>query len=201
MNIHLWPVTSVEWIVFSLPHYLKSVAYIGVCLFLESPVPLRYLPIFTSLVSWTFWLYKSEKSDSVLQPCSCFAYSRFLAHLCEFENRLVCFYTQSSAGVFIDSVVQFEGELAFWQCRALALSQGHLLFKVKGEPLSRAWLCDPWTVQSIPGQHTGVGSLSLLQGIFPAQGSNPGLPHCRWILYQLSHKGSPNYLIALSVVL
>jgi len=36
-----------------------------------------------------------------------------------------------------------------------------------------------------------VGSLSLLQRIFPTQGSNPGLPHCRRILYQLSHKGSP----------
>ena len=36
-----------------------------------------------------------------------------------------------------------------------------------------------------------MGSLSLLQGIFPTQGSNPGLPHCRQILYQLSHKGSP----------
>ena len=34
-------------------------------------------------------------------------------------------------------------------------------------------------------------ALSLLQGIFPIQGSNPGLLHCRWILYQLSHKGSP----------
>ena len=33
--------------------------------------------------------------------------------------------------------------------------------------------------------------LSLLQGIFPTQGWNPGLLHCRWILYQLSHKGSP----------
>ena len=42
-----------------------------------------------------------------------------------------------------------------------------------------------------PGQNTGVGSLSLLQGIFPTQGSNPGLPHCRQILYQLSHRGSP----------
>ena len=41
-----------------------------------------------------------------------------------------------------------------------------------------------------PGQNTGVGSLSLLQGIFPAQGLNPGLPHCRQILYQLSHQGS-----------
>ena len=42
-----------------------------------------------------------------------------------------------------------------------------------------------------PGKNTGVGSLSLLQGIFPTQGSNPGLPHYRRILYQLSHKGSP----------
>ena len=41
------------------------------------------------------------------------------------------------------------------------------------------------------GQNIGVGSLSLLQGIFPSQGSNPGLPLCRWILYQLNHKGSP----------
>ena len=36
-----------------------------------------------------------------------------------------------------------------------------------------------------------MGSLSLLQGIFLTQGLNPGLPHCRWILYQPSHKGSP----------
>ena len=49
-------------------------------------------------------------------------------------------------------------------------------------------LYSPW---SSPGQNTGVGSLSLLRGIFSSQGSNPGLPHCRRILYQLSHKGSP----------
>ena len=42
-----------------------------------------------------------------------------------------------------------------------------------------------------PGQNTGVGSHFLLQGIFPIQGSNPGLTHCRQILYQLSHHGSP----------
>ena len=47
-----------------------------------------------------------------------------------------------------------------------------------------------YTVHGISGQNTGVGSISLLQGIFPTQGSNPGLPHCRQILYQLSHKGS-----------
>ena len=45
-----------------------------------------------------------------------------------------------------------------------------------------------------PDQDTGVGSLSHLQGIFPTQGSNPGPPHCRQILYQLSHKGHPRIL-------
>ena len=49
----------------------------------------------------------------------------------------------------------------------------------------------PW---NSPGKNTGVGSLCLLQGIFPTQGSNPGIPPCRQILYQLSHKGSPRIL-------
>ena len=43
-------------------------------------------------------------------------------------------------------------------------------------------------------QNTGVGSLSLLHGIFPTQRSNPGVPHCRQTLYQLSHKQSPRIL-------
>ena len=50
-----------------------------------------------------------------------------------------------------------------------------------------------------PGQNTGVGSCSLLQGIFPIQGSNPRLPHCGWILYHLSHKGSPRILEWVSI--
>ena len=52
-------------------------------------------------------------------------------------------------------------------------------------------LYSPW---NSPGQNTRVGSLSFLQGIFPTQGSNPGLPHCRQILNQLSHKGSQRIL-------
>ena len=46
-------------------------------------------------------------------------------------------------------------------------------------------LC-PW---NSPGKNPGVGSHSLLQGIFPSQGSNPGLRHCLQILYHLSHQG------------
>ena len=41
---------------------------------------------------------------------------------------------------------------------------------------------------------TGMGSHFLLQGIFPSQGLNPGLPQCRWIIYQLGHQGSPKIL-------
>ena len=52
-------------------------------------------------------------------------------------------------------------------------------------------LYSPW---NFPGQNTGVGSLSLLQEIFLTEGSNLGLLHCRQILYQLSHKGSPRIL-------
>ena len=52
-------------------------------------------------------------------------------------------------------------------------------------------LYSPW---NCPDQNTGEGSLSLLQGIFPTQGWNPGLPYCRQILYQLNHKGSPRIL-------
>ena len=64
-------------------------------------------------------------------------------------------------------------------------------------------LCDsmdytysPWTS---PCQNTGMGSLSLLQGILPNQRSNQGLLHCRWILYQLNYQGSPSQIRALTI--
>ena len=52
-------------------------------------------------------------------------------------------------------------------------------------------LYSPW---NSPGKNTGMSSLSLLQGIFPTQKLNLGLPHCRQILLQPSHKGSPTVL-------
>ena len=52
-------------------------------------------------------------------------------------------------------------------------------------PVGPHGLHSPW---NSPGQNTGLGCLSLLQGILPTQGLNPGLPHCGQILlYQLSH--------------
>ena len=60
---------------------------------------------------------------------------------------------------------------------------------VVSDSLRSHGLYSPWNSL---GQNTGVGSLSLLQGIFPTQGSIPGLLHCRQILYRLSHQENPN---------
>ena len=68
----------------------------------------------------------------------------------------------------------------------VALESESESLSVVSNPMRLHGLYSPW---NSPGQNTGVGSLSLLQGIFPTQGSNPGLLHCRQILYQLSHKG------------
>ena len=66
-------------------------------------------------------------------------------------------------------------------------------------------LCDPMDC-SLPGSSVhgdspgkNTGCYALLQGIFPTQGLNPGLLHCRWILYCLSHQGSPNTTIIPTV--
>ena len=62
---------------------------------------------------------------------------------------------------------------------------------VMSDSLGPHGLYSPW---NSPGQNTGVGSLSILQGNFPTLGSNPDLPHCRRILHQLSHKERPGML-------
>ena len=67
-------------------------------------------------------------------------------------------------------------------------------------------LCDPMDYSLLgssvqgdsPGKNAGVGCPALLQGIFPTQGLNPGLPNCWQILYHLSHQGSP-YTHVISV--
>ena len=81
--------------------------------------------------------------------------------LCLFLEKPWCFYTHKSG------VVKEESESR----------------SVVSDTLQHHGLCSPW---NSPGQNTVVGRLSLLQGIFPTQGSNPGLPHCRQILYQMS---------------
>ena len=81
-------------------------------------------------------------------------------------------------------------------CFSKITSTNHLKVKVKSCPT----LCDPTDTRLLRpwdflGKSTGVGCHFLLQGIFPTQGLNPGLPHCRQTLYCLSPQGSPTQLI------
>ena len=63
-----------------------------------------------------------------------------------------------------------------------------LVCSVVSNSLQPARLLCPW---DSPGKNTEVGCHALLQGIFPSQGWNLGLPHCRQMLYCLNHQGSP----------
>ena len=87
-------------------------------------------------------------------------------------------------------IIALQNFVAFCQTSAW-ISHESESCSVMSDSLLPHGLYSPW---NSPGQNTGVGSLSPLQGIFPTQRSYPGLPHCRQILYQLSHKGSPRIL-------
>ena len=103
-------------------------------------------------------------------------------------------------------------QTTFWDCTWISKGLYIILF-LCGSPLTkrmlnRYWQNRKWESESCsvvskslwlysswnsPSQNTGVGSCSLLQGIFPTQQSNPGPLHCRWVLYHLSHQESPNW--------
>ena len=122
--------------------------------------------------SWKYGCFKMLSRDSVAQP----------AHLTSplDEQRGFLLTLQSDDPPKAD-ILRLEGTC----CRTRQQDPGRRWGFSKAFPQSESR-----SVVSL----TGVGSLSLLQGIFPTQGSNPGLLHCRWILEQLSHKGSPRVL-------
>ena len=96
---------------------------------------------------------------------------------------LVCCYLRNSDDLEVQRSSVYTDEAAKgWESESRS---------VLSDSLQPHRLYSPW---NSPGQNTGVGRLSLLQGIFPTQGQNPGLLHCRWILYQLSHKEIPRIL-------
>ena len=76
-------------------------------------------------------------------------------------------------------------------CCILAQWRGSESHSFVSDSLQTRGLYSPW---NSPGQNTRVGSLSLLQGIFPIQELSQGLLHCRQVLYQLSYPGSPSWL-------
>ena len=103
-----------------------------------------------------------------------------------------------SRGIF--QTQKSKPHLLHWQAGSLPLNhQGSPAcpVKVKVKSLSCVWLRPPWTIANrllrpwdFPGKSNGVGCHFLLQGIFPIQGSNQGLLHCRQMLHHLNYQGS-----------
>ena len=89
-----------------------------------------------------------------------------------------------------ERIHRHSGSLNYLVCCAV-LSRSVVSDSLRPHGLEPTRLLCPW---NSPGRNTGVGSHSLLQRIFPPQGSNPGLLHCRWMLNFLSHQGSPTVL-------
>ena len=93
---------------------------------------------------------------------------------------------------------EMENKLYFFYTAGILVHQTFLCLRIGTRSVvsSTLWphgllpvrLLRPW---NSPGKNTGVGCHAHLQRIFPTQGSNPGLPYCRRILYHLSHQGSP----------
>ena len=82
---------------------------------------------------------------------------------------------------------QFPGPLTIAH-KSVKVLVSHHVDSSRPHELQPARVLRPW---NSPGKNTGVGSHSFLQGIFPTQASNPGLPHCKQILYHLTHQDSP----------
>ena len=92
----------------------------------------------------------------------------------ELATKCIHFIEQRSTSIISDTSAIIRSVWLPWKCKCKSLSRVRLV----ATPCTSSW--------NSPGQNTGVGSLSLLQGIFPIQGSDPDLPHCRWILH-LTH--------------
>ena len=95
--------------------------------------------------------------------------------------------------IFLGSKITVDSDCSheIKRCLLLGRSEVSESGSIMSNSLHLHGLCSPWNSLS---QNTGVCSVSLLQGIFPTQGSNPGFPHYGQILYQLSHNGSPRIL-------
>ena len=88
-----------------------------------------------------------------------------------------------------------------WSCQSCRVKTIHVRKKKSEGEVARScptlWPHGLWPTRFLrpwdsPGKSTGVGCHCLLPGIFPTQGLNPGLPHCRQMFYRLSHQGSPH---------
>ena len=108
--------------------------------------------------------------------CVCVDHDKLWKMLQEVEKKLTTLPASCKTCMQVKKQ-QLEPDMEQWTCSKLGKEY---IKVVHCHPAYLSHMYSPW---NFPGQHTEMGSLSLLQGIFPTQGSNPGLPHCRQILY------------------
>ena len=119
-------------------------------------------------------------------------------------TRFLCSWNSSGRNTGVGGCSLLQGLFPIQESNLGLLHCKQVLYWLSYEKKERKWSrsvvsdsATPWTVActrilhpwDFLGKSTGVGCHFLLQGIFPTQGSNPGLPHCRQTLYHLSHKG------------
>ena len=122
------------------------------------------------IFSWSFVLLVPTYSSGYDVSITTLLYTKVKVKVAQSCLILICLYIQKV------NVTRYSDSESRW---------------VVSDSLWPYGLYSPW---NSPGQNTGVGSLFLLQGIFPTQRLNPGLPQHKQILYQLGHKGSPRIL-------
>ena len=125
-------------------------------------------------------------------------------------HEVLCLWSGPGKNTGVGCHSLFQGIFPTWGLNPSLLNGHHILYhlsqqgtperNLESENESRAVMCDCLWLHGLyrqwnpPVQNTGAGSHSLPEGIFPTQGLNPGLPHCRQTLYQLNHKRSPRIL-------
>ena len=143
------------------------------------------LPILHDVSIIDSWLSESWLIDDHVVCLACWSLQYLFKYISRLKSRpLLASVTNcngwddfASGAGFIFSKVEYLSSIYESESRS-----------VMSDSLRPHGLCSPW---NSPGQNTGVCSLSLLQGIFPTQGSNSGLLHCRQVPHQLSQQGSP----------
>ena len=141
--------------------------------------PILHLTFMSILIRYNVCVYM----------CVCLIFRMY--SVCIFQHSLGNIFFFKKKSLFLKNILWYllSAELVLQVMRLE--SESH---SVMSDSLQPHGLYSPW---NSPGQNTRVGRLSLLQGIFPTQGSDLGLLHCRCILYQLSPQGSPSVIETL----
>ena len=152
------------------------------------PCPALSPGVCSDLCPLSWWCYPAISSSispfsSMVVMCNWYSYyliTQLKWYSLQIMNQTFSFPSQGIV-IVMYSLLQQKYGMRFCHAKS-SESESH---SVVSDSLWSHGLCSPW---DSPGQNTGVGSRSFLQGIFPTQGSNPGLLHCRQILYQLGQR-------------